>query len=386
MDEYGGWLRPRCYPETGESEAQSIAREVLAVRQRAGLFDGSTLGKIEVQGTDAARFLDLMYMNALGTLAPGRVRYCLLLSEHGKVFDDGVVARLTPERYLLSPSSSHTLPVAALLEEWRQCEYPSLRVAISNVTAAWATVSVTGPLARAVVAGLDTDIGLDATALPHMAIAEGTLGGVPARILRVSFTGESGFEISVPAGYGPALWRELERLGQPHGIAPFGLESLMVLRAEKGYILIGRDTEGDTEPDDLGMGAPARNKKVDFIGRRSLSRPDSLRADRRQLVGLLALERNRVLANGAHVVEKSSAIPSADAGEPAGSGWRSLGYVTSSYASPTLGHGIALALVERGRERAAARARVHVCHLGQTVEAEVVAPAFYDPAGERLHG
>ena len=386
MKEYGGWLRPAVYPRGAESEAQAIAREVLAVRRSAGLFDGSTLGKIEVLGPDAARFLDLMYVNALDNLAPGRVRYCLLLNEHGKVFDDGVVARLAPERFLLSPSSSHVLQVAALLEEWRQCEYPSLRVAMTNVTTAWATVSVTGPNARAIVTGLDTDIDLSAKALPHMAVAEGRVGGVPARVMRVSFTGETGFEISVPAGYGPALWRELGNLGEAHGLAPFGLESLLVLRAEKGYILIGRDTEGETEPDDLGMGLPARRKQVEFIGRRSLLRPDSLRADRRQLVGLLAVERGRVLANGAHVVEPSTAVAAADAGEPPGSGWRSLGYVTSSYASPTLGHGIALALVERGRERAATRARVRVFHLGETVEAEVVAPTFYDAGGERLHG
>jgi sarcosine oxidase subunit alpha len=386
VDEYGGWLRPACYPCGAESEAQTIAREVLAVRQRAGLFDGSTLGKIEVHGVDAARFLDLMYVNALANLAPGRVRYCLLLNEHGKVFDDGVVARLAPHRFLLSPSSSHAFPAAALLEEWRQCEYPSLRVATTHVTTAWATVSVTGPSARAIVTGLDTDIDLGAGALPHMAVAEGHVGGVSARVMRVSFTGETGFEISVPAGYGPALWRELERLGEPHGITAFGVESLLVLRAEKGYILIGRDTEGETEPDDLGMGAPAQRKQLEFIGRRSLMRPDSRRADRRQLVGLLAVDRSRILANGAHVVEPASIAPAADAAEPAGSGWRSLGYVTSSYASPTLGHGIALALVERGRERAAARQRVRVFHFGETVEAEVVAPNFYDAGGERLHG
>jgi sarcosine oxidase subunit alpha len=386
MDEYGGWLRPACYPRGAESEAQTLAREVLAVRAQAGLFDGSTLGKIEVHGDDAARFLDLMYVNALGSLPPGRVRYCLLLNEHGKVFDDGVVARLGAEGYLLSPSSSHAFAVAALLEEWRQCEYPSLRVVITNVTAAWATVAITGPQARAIVCDLDTDIDLSTAALPHMGVAEGHVGGVAARIMRVSFTGESGFEISVPAGYGPALWREMERLGSAHGVAPFGLESLLVLRAEKGYILVGRDTEGDTEPDDLGMGEPARRKQVDFVGRRSLLRPDSRRPDRRQLVGLVARERDRVLANGAHVVERSNAIPAVDANEPAGSGWRSLGYVTSSYASPTLGHGIALALIERGRERAARHERVQVFHLGETVEAEVVAPSFYDPGGERLHG
>lgn len=184
----------------------------------------------------------------------------------------------------------------------------------------------------------------------------------------------------------PRYGAKLERLGQPHGLVPFGVESLMVLRAEKGYILIGRDTEGETEPDDLGMGTPARRKQVDFVGRRSLLRPDSQRADRRQLVGLVCIDPHRVLANGAHVVVRSNTVPSADAGEPAGSGWRSLGYVTSSFASPTLGHGIALALVERGRERVASGERVRVFHLGETVEARVVAPAFYDPEGGRLHG
>jgi sarcosine oxidase subunit alpha len=374
FDEYGGWLRPACYPRVGESQAQAIHREVLAVRRRVGLFDGSPLGKLEVVGPDAARFLNLMYYSDLATLAPGRIRYCLLLSENGKLFDDGVVARLAEDRYLLSPSSSHAAAVAAALEEWRQCEYSGMRVSIANVTSAWATFAVTGPRARTIIERLDTGIDVSTSALPHMSLAAGSIGGVPARIARVSFTGEASFEISVPAGYGASLFRYLEKLGTAEGITLFGIESLLVLRAEKGYILIGRDTDGTTEPQDIGMTGPLRTKQIDFVGRRSLMRPDSRRPDRRQLVGLESASPDAVLPTGAHVCET------------AGRGRRSLGYVTSSYLSPTLGRPFALAMVEAGRRRAEAGEAVTVFSLGQTFAAKVVSPVFYDPKGERLHG
>jgi sarcosine oxidase subunit alpha len=374
FDEYGGWLRPACYPRVGESQAQAIGREVLAVRTGVGLFDGSPLGKLEVIGPDAARFLNLMYYNDLANLQPGRIRYCLLLSENGKVFDDGVVARLAEDRYLLSPSSSHAAAVAAALEEWRQCEYSAMRVAIANVTTAWATFAVTGPRARAVVERLDADIDLSAAALPHMSLVGGRIGGIPARIARVSFTGEASFEISVPAGYGPALYSRLEALGTDHAITPFGIESLLVLRAEKGYIIIGRDTDGTTEPQDLGMTGPLRTKQIDFVGRRSLLRPDSQRADRRQFVGLEPMSPAVVLPTGAHVCTTTAA------------GRRSLGYVTSSYFSPGLGRPIALAMVEAGRARMKAGETVDVFSLGKAFTAKVVSPVFYDPKGERLHG
>jgi sarcosine oxidase subunit alpha len=374
FDDYGGWLRPACYPRVGESADQAIRREVLAVRTGVGLFDGSPLGKLEVAGPDAAAFLNLMYYNEVANLRPGRIRYCLLLSENGKLFDDGVVARLAEDRYLLSPSSSHAAAVAAALEEWRQCEYPGMRVSIANVTSAWATFAVTGPRARAVVERLDTDIDLDAAAMPHMSLAAGSIGGVPGRIARVSFTGEVSFEASVPAGYGAALYRRLEALGAAERITPFGIESLMILRAEKGYILIGRDTDGTTEPQDLGVTGPLRSKQIDFVGRRSLLRPDSRRPDRRQLVGLAPAESGRVIPTGAHVIETANG------------GQRSLGYVTSSYMSPVLGRAFALALVEAGRSRMESGEIVSVFAMDRTARAKVVSPVFYDPQGERLHG
>ncbi len=377
FDDYGGWRRPGTYPRPGEDEAAAIRREVLAVRQGVGLFDGSPLGKIEVSGPDAARFLNLIYYNEVANLKSGRVRYCLLLSETGKVYDDGVVARLADDRYLLSPSSSHAAGVHAMLEEWLQCEYLGMRVAISNVTTAWATFAVTGPRARDVVGRLDTEIDLADAALPHMAVREGRIGGVPGRIARVSFTGERSFEISVPAGYGASLMRELDALGAEVGIQPFGLESLMLLRAEKGYILIGRDTDGTTEPQDLGMLGPLQSKTLEYVGRRSLFRADSKREDRRQFVGLMTADPEVVIPTGAHAIEDSGS---------GSSGPRSLGYVTSSYMSPTLGRSIALGLIERGRARQAAGETVAIYAMGRRLAAKIVAPVFHDPKGERLHG
>jgi len=373
MREYGGWWRPACYPRADETPAQAIQREAAAARRSIGLFDGSSLGKIVVDGPDAAAFLNLMYYNELANLKPGRLRYVLLLRESGIVYDDGVVSRIGPERYQLSPSSSHTAGVLSALEAWRQTEYPSMRVAFHDVTGAWATLAVSGPDSRAMLASL-TDIDLRPEALPHMAFAEGHILGVAARIARVSFTGERNYEVSVPAGYGPALWRALMEAGEPRGITPYGIEALSVLGAEKGYILIGTDTDGMTLPDDLGISGPLRSKKVDFVGKRSLTTPDATRTNRRQFVGLLPLDTTAVPHPGAHAIERTAG------------GMRSLGWVTSACCSPALGRAIALGMIEAGRARAESGAELDLFHLGQTLRVRVVSPVFYDPAGEKLHG
>jgi sarcosine oxidase subunit alpha len=372
--DYGAWYRPGCYPRPGESEAQAIEREVLAVRRNVGLMDGSSLGKIEVVGPDAAEFVNRIYYNELKSLKPGRLRYCLLLAEKGTVFDDGVVARLAPDRYLLSPSSSHSDGVMSLLEEWHQGEWPELKVFFHNVTQAWATLAISGPRAREVMAKLATDIDLSDAALPHMALAEGRIEGVTARVARVSFTGERSYEISVPASHGAALWEHLLALGRFASITPYGIESLMTLRTEKGYILIGRDTDGVTLPQDLGVSGPMKSKPIDYVGRRSLFTPEARRPDRKQLIGLAAEDPARPLPNGAHVV-----------GRGARNAIRSLGFVTSSFASPTLGRPVALALVERGQQLVRAGARLEVYHLGQRLHARAVEPCFYDPKGVRLN-
>ena len=372
--EYGGWMRPACYPQPGEGIADAVRRESLAARNAVGLFDASSLGKIEVYGPDAARFLDLIYMNEIASLKPGRIRYCLLLRETGIVFDDGVVARIDANRYLLSPSSSHTEGVLAVLELWHQTEYPKLQVRFHDITHAWATFSVSGPRARDVVAALDTDINVHDSTLPHMSLARGTIEGVPGRIARVSFTGERGFEVSVPAGCAQALWARLRMLGAGHGMVPFGVETLSALRAEKGYIMIGADTDGATLPGDLGMGGLGAKKTVDFVGKRSLTAPDALRPDRRQLVGLRAESPELVLPVGSHAFVRE------------GRDARSIGWVTSSAMSAALGHSIALGMIERGAERARLGESVEIFDQGSVTRATVCAPCFYDPKGERLRG
>ena len=361
MREYGGWLRPACYRRDGEAAPAAIQREATAARADAGLFDGSSLGKIVAHGPDAAAFLNLIYYNEVERLKPGRLRYVLLLREAGTVYDDGVVARLGPDRYLLSPSSSHTAGVLATLEGWRQTEHPAMRVAFHDATAAWATLSVCGPRSREIVAGVAPEADLS---LPHMAIMEAAIMGVPGRIARVSFTGERGYELSVPASHGPALWQWLLQ----SRATPYGIEALSVLRAEKGYILIGTDTDGTTLPSDLGLDGPLRAKTVDFIGRRSLTSPDARRPDRRQLVGLRPLDPAYVPPPGSHVAE----------------GGRSIGWITSAAHSPALGRSIALGMVERGRARHGEA--VTLFHLGRTAPAEICSPVFFDPEGTRLHG
>lgn len=368
MREYGGWLRPAFYRRDGETPHDAVQREAMAARADAGLFDGSSLGKIVAHGPDAAAFLNLVYYNEVAKLKPGRLRYVLLLREAGTVYDDGVVARLAPDRYLLSPSSSHTAGVLATLEAWRQTEYPTMRVAFHDCTAAWATFSVCGPRSRAIVAGVAPDADLSDVALPHMALIEAAVAGVPGRIARVSFTGERSYELSVPASHGAALWERLLAAGP----TPYGIKSLSVLRAEKGYILIGTDTDGMTLPADLGLDGPLRAKTVDFIGRRSLSTPDALRPDRRQFVGLLPLDPAHVPPPGSHAVEAVDGKR------------RSIGWVTSSAHSPALGRSMALGVVQRGRARHGET--VALFHLGQTTQAKLCSPVFFDPEGARLHG
>jgi sarcosine oxidase subunit alpha len=371
--EYGGWWRPACYPRAGETAEQAIQREAAGARTGVGLFDGSSLGKIIVDGPDAAAFLNLIYYNEVANLKPGRLRYVLLLRETGVVYDDGVIARIGPDRYQLSPSSSHTAGVLSMLEAWRQTEYPAMRVAFHDVTSALATFAVAGPKSRELLNKL-TEIDLGPELLPHMAFADGKILGVAGRIARVSFTGERSYEVSVPASYGPALWRALLEAGSDLGIVPYGIESLSVLRAEKGYILIGTDTDGMTMPDDLGMSGSLRSKKIDFVGKRSLLTSDAKRTNRRQFVGLLPLDPDIVPHPGAHAIERTS------------SGMRSLGWVTSACHSPALGRSIALGMIARGRALIEGGGEVELFHLGKTSRARVVSPVFYDPAGERLHG
>ncbi|RWB18772.1 MAG: sarcosine oxidase subunit alpha family protein [Mesorhizobium sp.] len=369
FQEYGGWLRPAYYG-SGEARA-AIQEEARRARQSVALFDGSTLGKIEVIGPRAAEFVDFIYYNTMSTLKPGHCRYGFMLSENGVVFDDGVLVRLDEHRFIVSCSSSHVAAVHARLEEWRQDRFGRDAVYIHNATAQYATLTVSGPNARGLVEALDLGAALDDASLPHMAVAVGRFAGDEVRITRVSFTGDRSYEISIRADRAEALWARMQQEGRAFDAVLLGLESLMILRAEKGYIVIGKDTDGNIMPHDLGVAGPRTKRTGEFVGRRSLFTEAANRTDRNQLVGLAVRDGEAPLATGAHGVEKS------------GGRLRSIGFVTSSYQSPILGRPVALALIERGAARHGET--IDVQHLGVARQATIVAPCAFDPEGRRLH-
>jgi sarcosine oxidase subunit alpha len=372
MEDYGPWLRPAYYPKPGEDEHAAITREVLAVRNGVGITDYSPLGKIEVSGPDALEFLNRMTITNLTTLKVGRTRYNLMLNEFGNIIDDGVITRLTENKFLVGTTSGAAARIALGFEEWLQCEWTTLKVHVTNVTAAWGVILVSGPRSRELFQRVGTDIDVSAAAFLHMSYREGTVAGVPARVHRVSFTGEVSYEIAVPTGFIPDLWDLFMGQGSDFELTPFGLESLMVMRTEKGYIHVGSDTDGTSVPDDVGFGAMVRNKPTDFVGKRSLMRPEMTRPDRLQLVGLKSLQGN-VLPVGGHLLSAHiKSVPAA-----------TEGHVTSSHWSPTLNQPVALGLLKRGRARMGEQVNVYA--NGQWLAAEVVAPRFYDPEGERLN-
>ncbi|MEO0752011.1 MAG: glycine cleavage T C-terminal barrel domain-containing protein [Pseudomonadota bacterium] len=364
LGEYGGWLRPAWYGPGGMKTR--VPAEVLLARASAGLFDASPLGKIEVMGPDAEHFVNFIYYNTIKTLAVGRIRYGFMLSEGGIVYDDGVITRLGPDRFVISCSSSHVDGVRTHLEAWRQDGNDPDRIFIHDTTPHWATLTVTGPNARAVVETLDCPVDISKTALPHMNFAQTTWQDTDLRIARVSFSGDLSFELSIRRSRAQALWHALTDAGAH----PIGLEAMAVMRAEKGYIMIGKDTDGETMPHDLGVTAPRDKKTAAFVGDRSLHMDVAKDSTRKQLVGLSVDEGQPMLPIGAHVVT--------DGAKP-----HSQGYVTSSHDSPTLGHPIALALVENGHARMGER--VPIWHMGEVRAATITSAVFLDPEGARLH-
>ncbi|MGC4250237.1 MAG: glycine cleavage T C-terminal barrel domain-containing protein, partial [Sphingobium sp.] len=370
FEEYGGWLRPASYPRPGESHLDAEQREALLVRSHVGLFEGSPLGKIEVKGADAARFLDLIYANTMSTLKVGRCRYGLMLSEQGVIIDDGVTVRLAEDHFLVGTTGAGADRIAAWLEEWLQCEWLDFDVIVAPVTTSWGVLTLSGPAARDVLSAAGTDLPLQAADFPHMTMREGQVAGIAARVFRVSYTGEVSYEINVPASRIGELWQALIQAGEPHGIAPVGIDAWMVLRTEKGYLHVGADTDGTTNPLDVGWGHVLK-KKSDFVGRRSLTRINDQAADRLQLVGLRAMDGPQTLQIGSHLLL---------AGKAEGSD----GFVTSSSFSPTLGRGVALAMLTGGMSRMGQQVRV-ITDQGERI-AEVCGLAAYDPDGERLNG
>ena len=379
FEDVGQWKRARYYPRPEEDMAAAVRRECLAARDGVALLDASTLGKIEVSGPDAGRFLDRIYINRWQSLAVGRCRYGVMCRDDGMVFDDGLGARLAPEHFFLTTTTGNAAAVLDWLEEWLQTEWPELDVFCTSVTEEWANATLVGWAARDVLALLAPSLALDAAAFPQMTMREADIGGIPARIFRVSFSGELSYEINVPADQGLELWERLIAVGEPFGITPYGTEAMHVMRAEKGYVIIGQETDGSVTPIDLGLGALVARDK-DFLGRRSLARSDTARRDRKQLVGLLPDNPGEVLPEGAALVDVLGETPPVMPGPHPGI----VGHVTSSYFGARTGRSFALALVKDGRARHGEP--VWAPLPDHTVAARICPPVFYDPEGRRRDG
>jgi len=371
FENVGQWKRPWYFPKAGEDLHAAVNRECLAARNSVAIMDASTLGKIDIQGPDAAAFLNLVYTNAWLKLGVGKCRYGLMLDENGMVMDDGVTTRLDENHFLMTTTTGGAARVMAWLERWLQTEWPHMQVYFTSVTEHFATAAVVGPKSRAVLQAVCEGVDFAQEAFPFMACKEGTVAGLPARIMRISFSGELAYEVNVRADRASAMWDALWAAGEPFGITPYGTETMHVLRAEKGFIIVGQDTDGSVTPVDLGMDWIIAKGK-DFLGRRSLLRSDTRRDDRKHLVGLLAEEPATVLPEGAQVVSDARAsvpVPM-------------LGHVTSSYFSAFLRRSIAMALVKNGRNRMGEKVELPLAD-GRVLRATISSPVFVDPEGAR---
>lgn len=369
------WKRAQWFTQPSDSDwLASVSREVVATRSSVGVCDVSTLGKIDVQGPDAAAFLDRLYINMMSTLAVGKVRYGLMLREDGFVMDDGTVTRFGPEHFFVTTTTVNAGKVMQHIDFCRQVLWPDLDVQAVSATEQWAQFSIAGPNSRALLQALLPNVTLTNEAMPYMAAASIDWAGIPARLYRVSFSGELAYEIGVPARYGDSLIRALMQAGQSLGVVAYGVEALNVMRIEKGHVG-GSELNGQTTATDLGLGRMMSTKK-DFIGRVLAGRPALVDADRLRLVGLRSLQADAKFEAGAHLLATDARRIAAN----------DEGHVTSTAYSPNLGGWIGLGLLKRGHERVGQRVCAYDPVRKRDTQVEVCSPIFLDPEGVRLRG
>ena len=373
FENVGQWKRAWYYPKDGETMHDAVQRESKAARESSGILDASTLGKIDIQGTDANEFLNRVYTNAWSKLQIGKCRYGLMLNEDGMVYDDGVTTKLGENHYLMTTTTGGAANVMSKLEDYLQTEWPELDVFLTSVTDHYATASVCGPNAKKIINKIFKDLDLSDESFPHMSFKEVKLGNINCRIMRISFTGELSYEINVEASYGKYIWEKCIEAGKEFNITPYGTETMHLLRAEKGFIIVGQDTDGTMTPVDLQMDWIISKKKYDFIGKRSLYRSDTIREDRKQLVGLLTDDPNEILEEGAQIVKDENKKPV-----------NMLGHVTSSYFSPTLKKSIALAVLKEGKKLKGQKLLVPM--IDKTIKVTVSDTVFLDKENERING
>ena len=352
---------------------EAVQRESKAARNGAGILDASTLGKIDIQGSDASEFLNRVYTNAWNKLAIGKCRYGLMLNDDGMVYDDGVTTRLGDNHYIMTTTTGGAASVMSKLEDFLQTEWPELNVYLTSVTDHFATVSVCGPHSKKILEKVVKNVDFSDQNFSHMSFKEGIIDNMKCRVMRISFTGELSYEINIQSNYGRATWEKCMDVGKEFGITPYGTEAMHLLRAEKGFIIAGQETDGTITPVDLQMDWIISKKKYDFIGKRSLYRSDTMRENRKQLVGLLTSDPKEILEEGAQIVEEVKNKPPMDM----------LGHVTSSYYSPNLNKSIALAVVKNGKKLKGKK--LFVPMPNKTIEVTVSDSVFLDKEGFRLN-
>ncbi|MDC0622004.1 sarcosine oxidase subunit alpha, partial [Candidatus Pelagibacter sp.] len=372
FENVGQWKRAWYYPINNESMHEAVQRESMAARESVGILDASTLGKIDIQGTDASEFLNRVYTNAWSKLGIGKCRYGLMLNEDGMVYDDGVTTRLGENHYLMTTTTGGAANVLGKLEDYLQTEWPELDVYLTSVTDHYATASICGPNSKKILNKIIPDLDLSEENFPHMSFKDAQIGNIKCRIMRISFTGEHSYEINVQANYGKAVWEKCMEAGKEFNITPYGTETMHLLRAEKGFIIVGQDTDGTMTPIDLQMDWIVSKKKYDFIGKRSLYRSDTMKEDRKQLVGLLTDDPNIVLEEGAQIVSELNQSPV-----------NMLGHVTSSYYSPNLKKSIALAVVRGGKNMMGKK--LFIPMENKTINVTIANPVFFDTENKRLN-
>ena len=372
FENVGQWKRAWYYPKTTEDMHQAVQRESKAARESAGILDASTLGKIDIQGTDASEFLNRVYTNAWSKLGIGKCRYGLMLHEDGMVYDDGVTTRLDENHYIMTTTTGGAANVMSKLEDYLQTEWPELDVYLTSVTDHFATISVCGPNSKKIVSKVIPDLDLSDENFPHMSFKNAKIDKVKCRVMRISFTGEHSYEINIQANFGKSVWEKCMEAGKEFNITPYGTETMHLLRAEKGFIIVGQDTDATMTPIDLQMDWIVSKKKYDFIGKRSLYRSDTIREDRKQLVGLITDDPKIVLEEGAQIVEDTNQKPI-----------EMLGHVTSSYYSPNLNKSIALAVVRGGKNMMGKK--LFIPMENKTISVTVADPVFLDKENKRLN-
>jgi sarcosine oxidase subunit alpha len=375
MEDVGQWKRPWYFPIEKENMHDAVLRECRSAREDVAVMDASTLGKIDIQGPDAGIFLDRIYTNMFSTLKVGSSRYGLMCGVDGMVFDDGVTTRISENRFLMTTTTGGAAKVLDWLEEWLQTEWPDLNVYCTSVTEHWSTVAIVGPKSRSLLAKLAPNLDVSNENFPFMENRYAEVAGIPARIARISFSGELAYEINIEAWYGLHIWQEVLRVGKQFNIAAYGTETMHVLRAEKGFVIVGQETDGTQTPQDLAMDWIV-SKKKDFIGKRSFTRSDTARPGRHQLVGLLPLDTKELLPEGCYIVNEGDSNKEGKIAH--------IGYVTSSYTSAALGRTFALAMVANGSKKIGSFAEVPIGK--KTARVEIVDSVFFDKENTRRDG